>query len=62
MPSVIHFTGGIDLQVADDAGSVVSYLRSGWADVHCANGSKAHVNGANVLYVEDLTEGREPVS
>ena len=62
MPSVIHFTGGIDLNVADDAGSVVSYLRSGWADVEREDGSKAHVNGANVLYVEDLTDGRHPAS
>ena len=62
MPSVIHLTGGTDIHVADDAGSVVSYLRSGWADVQRADGSKAHVNGANVLYVEDVTGAPEPVS
>jgi hypothetical protein len=62
MPSVIHFTGGTDLYVEDDAGNVVSYLRSGWGDVRQADGGKAHVNGANVLYVEDLPDRRTPVS
>ena len=56
MPSVIHFVGGSELAVEDNAGNVVSYLSSGWAEVSLGDGGKAHVNGANVLLVRNQGE------
>ena len=53
MPTVIHFLGGTDLFVQNRAANVVDYLSSGWAAVDLEDGTKAHVNGANVLYVEE---------
>ena len=56
MPTVIHFLGGTDLFVENKAANVVDYLSSGWAAVDLEDGTKAHVNGANVLYVEEQQE------
>ncbi len=61
MRAVIYFVNGTDLVVEGAAAHVVSYLSSGWAAVDLENGGKAHVNGGNVLYVEEQLEERNRV-
>lgn len=53
MASQIHFNDATSLVVEDDARTLSGRLAAGWTDVSLGENRIAHVNGANVLYVEE---------